>query len=418
MPKGLAESGLSPIAAAAVVDDDRCMTETPQQDRVDTDHLRDYSQLRRSLTDRKVAGVAGGLGRHLNIDPTILRVAFVVLAFFGGAGFLLYGALWLFVPEEGKDQAAIVTTARTRNAILIGAAVFAVLLIVGDSWGNSWFPWPLAIVGLVVALILMNREKPMSTTYPSQPEAPRPDAATTGGDVEQTTAFAPGVPTDTYSGAVPPATPAYPVQQPPAPRPHRGPLLFWFTVALLAVALGALGLYDVAYGGVADAAYPALALTVVGLMLLVGAWFGRAGGLILLGLVASIALLATSVAEPRFTGERQVAETPTKAVQVRNLYSVPAGTVLLDMSNIRDVERLDGRTIQVQANAGRLVVTLPEGVDANVNADVAVAGEAKVLGETRDGTDVSLHRTIDGGPDAPEINLNLDLVVGSIEVRQ
>ena len=61
------------------------MTETPQQDRIDTAHLRDYSQLRRSPTDRKVAGVAGGLGRHLNIDPTILRIGFVAVAIVSAA---------------------------------------------------------------------------------------------------------------------------------------------------------------------------------------------------------------------------------------------------------------------------------------------------------------------------------------------
>ena len=95
------------------------MTETPpQQDTpptggptgsrtgLDRDALRDFERLRRSTTDRKIAGVAGGLGRHLNIDPTILRVLFVVLVFFGGAGLLLYGAAWLVVPEEGSDKAA------------------------------------------------------------------------------------------------------------------------------------------------------------------------------------------------------------------------------------------------------------------------------------------------------------------------
>ena len=64
------------------------------------DEIRDLGRLRRSATDRKVAGVAGGLARHLDIDPLILRVAFVVLAFFGGAGLILYGACWLLVPEE------------------------------------------------------------------------------------------------------------------------------------------------------------------------------------------------------------------------------------------------------------------------------------------------------------------------------
>ena len=54
---------------------------TPDDDgpRVTRDEMRDLGRLRRSATDRKVAGVAGGLARHLDVDPLILRVAFVVL---------------------------------------------------------------------------------------------------------------------------------------------------------------------------------------------------------------------------------------------------------------------------------------------------------------------------------------------------
>ncbi|HSE08379.1 MAG TPA: PspC domain-containing protein [Nocardioidaceae bacterium] len=406
------------------------MTETPQHDRVDTDHLRDYSQLRRSVTDRKVAGVAGGLGKHLNIDPTILRVGFVVLALFGGAGLLLYGALWLFVPEEGKEEAVISTSTGTRNAVLLVAAVLAGLLLIGDSWGGFGFPWPLALIALVLFLILMNREKPMNTQDPHQPPwtggpqqadgetGPPSDAPTAPDRGDTMTLSAEAPPSAPYSGTIPPAAAPYPVQQPPAPQPDRGPKLFWFTLALLAVAIGTLGLYDVAQGGVADAAYAALALTVIGVMLVVGAWFGRPGGLIALGIVASIALLGASVAEPRYSGDRQQVETPTMATQVDERYFVPAGSLHLDLSNIRDVERLDGREIEVEANAGELIVTLPEGIDVNVNADVGVAGEVTVLDQNRGGTGVSIERTVDGGADAPEMDLNVDLLFGTIEVRQ
>ena len=395
------------------------MTETPLQDRVDTDHLRDFSQLRRSRTDRKVAGVAGGLGRHLNIDPTILRVAFVVLVFFGGAGFLLYGALWLFVPEDGSDEAVISTSDSARNGLLVAAAVLAGLLLVGDSWGFG-FPWPLILIGLVVLILLMNRDKPVSTTYPPPPPPGRPDGEETGA-TEDTTAYTASpydAPTAPYYGSVPPTATPYPVEQAPRPRRDRGPKLFWFTLALLAVALGSLGLYESAGGDVVDAAYPALALAVVGTMLVVGAWFGRAGGLILLGLVAAVALIGTSVAEPRFDGDRRLTETPTTARQVADRYHVPAGQILVDMSNIRDVERLDGRTVEVDANAGEIVVILPENIDVAIDADVAVAGEIDLLGQQRGGTGVSLDRDVDGGADAPSMELELDLVVGSIEVRQ
>lgn len=402
------------------------MTQIPQQDRanpdrVKTENLRDLSGLRRSLTDRKVAGVAGGLGRHLNVDPTIIRVLFVVLCFFGGAGFLLYGAAWLLVPEEGKEEAIISAGASARNALLVAAAVVAGLLLIGDSWGGFGFPWPLAVVALVIFVVLMNRDRPMTSQNPPNSAGPGGVGVTGGADTTpdtapgDTTTLPPGEPQSPTPPWAPPTQQGY---EPPPPQPDRGPKLFWVTVAIAAIALGSLGLYDVAGGSVVDAAYPALALTVVGIMLVLGAWFGRAGGLIFLGIVAVLALAAASVTTPRWEGDRWIEATPTTAIQVEDRYSVPAGSIHLDMSNIRDIERLDGQRIDLEANAGELVVTLPEGVDAHVVADLAVAGEANVAGEIRNGTNVHIERDIDGGANAPEITVNLDLVVGDIEVRQ
>ena len=59
---------------------------------------REGVRLRLSGTDRKIAGVCGGLGEYFELDPVLFRAAFVVLAFAGGLGILLYLALWLVVP--------------------------------------------------------------------------------------------------------------------------------------------------------------------------------------------------------------------------------------------------------------------------------------------------------------------------------
>ncbi len=114
---------------------------------VDRAHLRSYERLRRSVDDRKIAGVAGGLGRHLNIDPTVLRVLFVVLCLFGGAGFLLYGVAWLLVPEAGRSEGHLRVAAGTRNGLLIATAVVAALLLVGDGWGRDRRPVAAAAAG-------------------------------------------------------------------------------------------------------------------------------------------------------------------------------------------------------------------------------------------------------------------------------
>lgn len=57
-------------------------------------------KLYRSRTSRQLAGVCGGLGEYFGIDPTLVRVVFVIMALLGGPGILLYIILWLVMPEE------------------------------------------------------------------------------------------------------------------------------------------------------------------------------------------------------------------------------------------------------------------------------------------------------------------------------
>jgi len=61
-------------------------------------------RLMRSRTDKMIAGVAGGIGQYLAIDPVLVRLAFVALAF-TGVGVLLYPVLWLVMPPEGGNRA-------------------------------------------------------------------------------------------------------------------------------------------------------------------------------------------------------------------------------------------------------------------------------------------------------------------------
>ncbi|MDB5176046.1 MAG: PspC protein [Candidatus Saccharibacteria bacterium] len=56
-------------------------------------------KLERSVTDRKIAGVAGGLGEYFGIDPVIFRVIFVILLLPGGFSALPYFVLWIVMPN-------------------------------------------------------------------------------------------------------------------------------------------------------------------------------------------------------------------------------------------------------------------------------------------------------------------------------
>lgn len=57
-------------------------------------------KLYRSTDERWLAGVCGGLADYFNVDPTLVRVIFVVLALIGLGGVILYLLLWVLIPPE------------------------------------------------------------------------------------------------------------------------------------------------------------------------------------------------------------------------------------------------------------------------------------------------------------------------------
>ena len=66
----------------------------------------DIKPLTRSLNDRMVAGVCGGLAKYMGMDPTVIRLIFVLLFFVTGPGILLaYIIMMLIVPEEPTVKA-------------------------------------------------------------------------------------------------------------------------------------------------------------------------------------------------------------------------------------------------------------------------------------------------------------------------
>ncbi len=382
--------------------------------RVTKDEVRDLGRLRRSITDRKVAGVAGGLARHLDIDPVIVRVALVVLIFFGGAGLIVYGACWLLVPEEGRRSARLHLDDRSRSVALIVVGVLAAVSAVGDTWGAFRFPWPLAIVALVVLLMLNRRDRASGHREPAPTET-----------TSAPPAHAPAIAQSTYEQ--PAYQPAYAQgAHPRAPR-RRGPVLFWFTLALIALGIGVLGIFDLAGAPVADSAYPALAVGLSGLMLLVGAFYGRAGGLILLGLVSTMALAGASAADNWET--TTVSERPTSAAQVADGYSFSTGEFVLDLSSVSDVAALDGRTIELNGDIGHLEVILPAGIETRMQASVHWVGSVDFFGRTNEGFDVTASRFHNGDPgtgdttvattsDTPTLVIAADLNLGHVEVHQ
>jgi phage shock protein PspC (stress-responsive transcriptional regulator) len=381
-------------------------TATATHDRVNSEHLRDYSTFRRSTTDRKLAGVAGGLGRHLNIDPTIVRVLLVVLIFFGGAGLILYGAAWLLVPEDDGSPAMLRVDDRARNTLLVIVAVVAALAVVGDSWGGLDFPWPIALIALGVFWVLARREN-RAQPEPVDDPAGYPLGQATG----QSTAYQ-------YSQTLQGWQPVVPSVVRTKPQ-RKGPVLFGITLALLAVGLGVLGIVDASTGDVSDGAYPALALAIIGAMLVLGAFWGRAGGLAALGVLATLALPVVSIGQPSFHGDRDVVVKPTSAAALASTYDIPAGRVKLDLTHVADLSALAGQTVHVHANAGQVEIVVPAGLSVALDSEIHWAGAIDTPDKSVNGFDPELRRTMtSSAADAPTLNIEVDLDFGHVELRQ
>ena len=62
-------------------------------------------RLYRSKTQRMLGGVCGGIGEHLDVDPTVIRLVWAVLTLVSvGIGIIAYIIAWIIVPEEGTDD--------------------------------------------------------------------------------------------------------------------------------------------------------------------------------------------------------------------------------------------------------------------------------------------------------------------------
>jgi phage shock protein PspC (stress-responsive transcriptional regulator) len=115
-------------------------------------------RLERSRSDRKVAGVAGGLARYFDLDPVIYRVAFIVLTLLGGSGLLLYVAAVFVIPDEGKEDSiagGIIRDRRDRPWAVIGLGLLALaglaFLSSVDFWPNDDGAWIcFAVLGAII----------------------------------------------------------------------------------------------------------------------------------------------------------------------------------------------------------------------------------------------------------------------------
>jgi phage shock protein PspC (stress-responsive transcriptional regulator) len=395
--------------------------------------------MRRSRTDRKVVGVAGGLGRWAGVDPLVLRILFVVLTLFGGSGILLYALGWLLVPDEGEEESEgqrlfngrsksrFRTVAVLVVVLVLGLAVTGSLIHSGPGLGGLGV---LLVVGLAVVLVLRNGRRTPVEQEPPAAEPPAARAETGAYGQTPGTAYV-AAPPSSYAPTAPlppPPGETYPVYGPPVPvAPKERSILGRVTVSVAAIVVGLL----IGWNAATDSDVPvraviAAALGVVGIGLVVGAFIGRARWLIVLGLV--LTLLASAAA---FTGVQVRGGVgdrtwrPTTVAELRPVYRLGAGEATLDLSRI-DFSSAGRERVEVRQGVGDLLIVVPSDVIVLVDADVRAgeikrdAGEGDGFQRVQDGTEVSERFTLppSSAPSAAVLVIDAELGVGSMEVRR
>jgi phage shock protein C len=116
--------------------------------------------VRRSRSERVIAGVCGGVGRYLGVDPVLLRIAFIILALANGLGLIAYVVAWVAIPEERPGQPiGPVTEPRreTGRLVLGGSLVVLGLVLLLDRLAPNLDElfWPVAVVAVGVAVMLV-----------------------------------------------------------------------------------------------------------------------------------------------------------------------------------------------------------------------------------------------------------------------
>lgn len=65
---------------------------------------QNVKRLTRSTSDKKIAGVCSGIANYLNVDPTVVRIIFLVALICGSIGFWAYIITWIAAPEDKSLQ--------------------------------------------------------------------------------------------------------------------------------------------------------------------------------------------------------------------------------------------------------------------------------------------------------------------------
>ncbi|HEX2129819.1 MAG TPA: PspC domain-containing protein [Solirubrobacterales bacterium] len=344
---------------------DRSPEDAPGDEGTTTKRAR---RLLRSRDDRMIAGVAGGLGRYFAVDPTIVRIAFVVSIFFGGLGVFAYLALALFVPSaEGDGEIEPAPIERSRGlAIAAGVGIVIVALSWGafdGGWGWDGGPWffgpPLVLLAIGAGLYFLLRNTGNTSV-----------ASVVGKIV-------------------------------------LGLCLLFLAgcAAMFSAWAGATG-HGVAVAGV---------ITAIGVLLALAAFRGGARWLVAPAVVLAIPLGTVAAADISFgdgVGEREYRPAAIESLPAAG-YELGVGRLAIDL---RELEWGPRTVVDLQTDLGigEMVIAVPESVCVSADA-TAAAGDIQVAGDSSDGIDAEFQNDVPADA-VPQLDLDAEVDLGAIRV--
>jgi phage shock protein PspC (stress-responsive transcriptional regulator) len=355
--------------------------------------------LRRRSSDRVIGGVAGGLGDYFNVDPLLIRIGFAGLMIFGGAGLVLYLLAWALLPAEGQEHSMAETFIRAlgltpRLIVWVVVALLALVVIQaaltpGGYLSFGYEPYPvagltgptlLAVAVIVAGIFLIGRRSGGASTAAAASEMPPAPVA------------------------------AVAVRRLPKTRSPLG----WYVVGAVLLTVGGLAMVtQLAAIRVLPGQFFGAALAVVGIGLVIGAWWGRARILILLALLLiPLAVPASFVTAPLEGGLGDLSYAPANAAELQAAYRLTGGRLRLDLTSLS----VPAQPTHIAASVavGQLVVLVPDGASVEIEARTG-AGTTSIFGARQAGTELD-DRYVRRHAFGPLFILDLQAGLGDVQV--
>jgi phage shock protein PspC (stress-responsive transcriptional regulator) len=436
----------------------------------DRSGLQNVQSWQRSRSDRWVAGVCGGIGRALNIDPVLVRVVMAVLII-SGPGVIFYIAAWVLMPDEGSERSAAQGLLGDRVRpdhpwlwpIVIGVCVFVAIAMMSSFNVGRFVPGPLIVLA-VIWLAVKHRKGGRRRGQWTGPDAtwsgqgpnwtgrPQDTTPTTGASPagqQQPTASAYMSPQTGPSA--PPAGPSSSATQRPQDRtvepvqavwteddplglyvdepPTAPPAQAWTAeppakgvrgIKSIIVVLTGIAIGIAALAGAPTATMLVIGLATLGAGMLLGGFVGRTLALLPLGILLAAGVAASTIFPnvPRnFADTNYVAPVGQTITATGTNYQFDAGSVHLDLTKATFAP---GAKVEVHGGAGEVIVKVPENVDVEGHLSTQM-GDVAWQDEHKGGHNAELSVNdlgADGKAGPQKVTLDLNLRLGSIKVER